>query len=204
MTDAAPRTETLVEVSVDGALDGLECGDQPGTVERFEVVGSSGASESAACGETLAFDVSEITSSTVTLSLRAFEPGASDPSWGTSCAAPVLRGVTTTAACLPLVSDGVFEVDPADALAALGLTCDDPYLAELAVEVVEAADGEPDVRYVEPATCARTVQFPRRAAGPTTARATARFTDGSRTGEALCTATVLPGDTVRATCGGAP
>ena len=202
LEDASPRTETLVRVSVDGALDGLECGDGEGAVERFEVVGSSGASESAACGETLEFDAADITSSTVTLALHAFEAGASDPKWGTTCTAPVLRGVTTTAACLPLVGDGVLEVDPSEALAALGLTCDESAFVELTIELPDA-EGNPDPRYVVPANCDRPVQFAERPAGAGTARAIALLPDGSQTDEAQCTATVIPGDTVRATCAGA-
>ena len=197
LKDASPGNETLVEVSIDAALGGLECGDTPGAVERFELTPPGAAPLSAACGEVITFAATAGNGSTLTFALRAFEPAASEPTWGTSCGAQVISGVTTRATCLPLVSEGVLEVDPEDALAALGLECDASSFEEL---TLEATDGEPDIRHVAPRSCALPVQFLGRAAGPASVRASARLPDDTASGTALCTATVVPGDTVRAVC----
>lgn len=200
LEDSMPSTETLVVVGVDGALDGLTCGSGAGEVERFEVTPPSGAPVGAACGETVPLTDLEV-GGTVTFPLRAFEAGASEPTWGTTCAAEAIRGVTTTATCLPLVSEGALEVDPMEALAALGLECDASVWSELLVEMTE---GAPDERHVAPSDCARLLVFQGRAQGPATANVTARLADGTRTTAALCTETIVPGDTVRATCAPEP
>ncbi len=196
LADAMPSTETAVVVSVEGALDGLACGGEAGEVERFEVTPPGGAAVGAACGETVTLTELEV-GGTVTFPLRAFEAGASEPTWGTTCVAEAIRGVTTTASCLPLVSEGALEVDPMEALAALGLGCEASVWSELVIEMTE---GAPDERRLEPSDCTRPLVFQGRAPGPATARATARLTDGTETGAALCTETVVPGDTVLATC----
>jgi hypothetical protein len=198
LDDASPGTESLIEVSLDGALDGLECGNEPGTVERFDVVPPGEATLSASCGDSVTFGAPAGAGTTFEFPLRAFEASASEPSWGTTCVARVLAGVTTTATCLPLVSGGTLEVEPADALAALGLECGDASFEELTVEMT---DGEPDTRHVDAATCASPIQFRGRAGGPATARATVR---GASVGTALCTGTVVAGDTVRALCAREP
>jgi hypothetical protein len=200
LADATPSTETVVVVSVEGALDELVCGSEPGEVERFEITPPSGTTVGAACGETLSLTDIEVGGS-VTFPLRAFESGASEPTWGTTCVAAAISGVTTTATCLPLVSEGALEVDPADALAALGLECDASAFSELFVEMT---DGAPDERHVEPSDCASPLVFQGRPPGPQTARATARLADGTESGAALCTETVVPGETVRAVCAPEP
>jgi hypothetical protein len=195
LTDSAEPGETLVHVRLDGALGMLECGTDPGAVDRFEVVPPGGAPVSAACGETASLPGLEPGRATLSLPLRAFEAGALEPTWGTTCLVEVVRGVTSVATCLPLSSEGVLQVDPVDALAALGVECSAAAFVELEVEV----SGEP-ARYVPPTACGRALQFQGREAGPATARATARFIDGTRSATALCTGTITPGETAVATC----
>jgi hypothetical protein len=201
LEDASPGGETLVEVSIDAALGGLECGDTPGAVERFELTPPGAAPLEAACGELITFPATADNGSTLTFALRAFEAAASEPTWGTSCGAQVVSGVTTRATCLPLVSEGVLEVDPEDALGALGLECAAASFEELTLEVT---DGDPDTRHVDPGLCTLPVQFLGRVAGSTSVRASARLPGGVTSGTALCTGTVIPGDTVRAACAPEP
>jgi hypothetical protein len=203
LSDAAPGGETLVEVRVDGALLGLglECGSEPGAVDRFEVTSPDGTTSSAICGEAVVLSELEPGRATVTLPLRAFQAGLSEPTWGTSCLAQVVEGVTTTATCTPLVDAGALEVDPEDVVAALGLRCEPLAFVELDVEMT---DEPPDARRVRPSECGGLMTFQDRAPGAATARATASFTDGSESGAVLCTGTIVPGDTVRATCATAP
>jgi hypothetical protein len=195
LEDAMPSTETRVVVSVEGALGGLACGSGEGEVERFEVTPPGGAAVGAACSETVTLTELEV-GGTVTFPLRAFEAGVSEPGWGTTCVAEAIRGVTTTATCLPLTSEGALEVDPMEALAALGLECDASVWSELVIEMTEGDDE----RRLLPSDCSRPVVFQGRPAGPATARATAKLADGTESAAALCTETVVPGDTIRAAC----
>ena len=199
LTDWAEPGETLVEVRLDGALGVLECGTDPDAVERFEVVSPDGTVVGAACGETATLAGLEPGRARLSLPLRAFAAGALEPTWGTTCLVEVVPGVTSVAACLPLSSTGVLEVDPLDALAALGLECSAAAFDELEIEV----PGEP-ARYVPPTACGRALQFQGRETGPATARATARLPDGTRSATALCTGTITPGETAVATCAGEP
>jgi hypothetical protein len=201
LEDSAEPGETLVEVRLEGALGMLECGTDAGAIDRFEVVPPGEAAVGAACGETVTLAGLEPGRATLSLPLRAFEAGALEPTWGTTCLVEVLPGVTTVATCLPLSSTGVLEIDPLEALAALGLECTATAFAELDVEV----EGEaPELRHVPPTACGRALRFQGREAGAATARATARFSDGTRSPAALCTATIVPGETAIATCATEP
>jgi hypothetical protein len=201
LSDSAEETEPLVELSIDGALFGdLACVSDGGSVDRYEVTPPNGVPLEAPCGETITLMGLEVSGATVTLPLRAFEAGATEPTWGSTCLAEVIAGVTTTATCLPLDPNGVLEVDPEDALAALGLECSASAFVELDV-VVDDGD-EPKI--VTPSDCTRPLQFGNLAPGPATARATAHLPDGSLTGEALCTGTIAPGETAHAECAAPP
>jgi hypothetical protein len=205
LEDSAPVAEALVDVSIDDALAGLACGSHAGAVERFEVTVPSGATEGVLCGETITLRGLEVSGATVTLPLRAFEAGQTEPTWGSTCLAEVIAGVTTTATCLPLVSEGVLEVHPVDALSALGLECSASSFEELDIETIETdPDVKPDTKAIRPEDCARPVQFGNRASGEGSARASALFPDGSRSGEALCTGTIIPGEITRASCTASP
>jgi len=201
LVDSAPGGEARVEVRVDGALDGRMCGSEAGEVERFEVTPPGGAPLGATCGGTVTLTGLDPESVVLSLPLRAFQAGASEPTWGTTCVADVVQGVTTSAECLPLTSEGALQVDPLDALAALELECDPSAFAELDVEMT---DGERDPRYVEPTMCSGLLRFQGREPGLQTARASARFADGTRSAAALCSAMVAPGETTRAVCAKEP
>ena len=66
-----------------------------------------------------------------------------------------------------------------------------------------ADDGE-DPRFVGPAGCSRPVRFRDRQAGVASARATARFSDSTRSAAAVCSATIVPGSSSLATCAREP
>jgi hypothetical protein len=207
LVDSAEPGGTLVEVRLDGALGMLECGTADGAVDRFEVIPPGGTAVSATCGETMTLTGLEPGRATLSLPLRAFEAGALEPTWGTTCLVEVVQGLTSVATCLPLSSTGVLEVDPLDALAALGLPCEAGAFAELEVAIeaeTEVDGGAPEPLFVPPTACGRALRFQGREVGPATARATARFSDGTRSPAALCTATIAPGETAVATCAREP
>jgi hypothetical protein len=195
LEDSAPEAEALVEVNIDEALGDLRCVSDGGTVERYEVTPPDGAALGASCGEAVTLRGLEVSGATVTLPLRAFEAGQTEPTWGSTCLAEVIAGVTTSASCLSLDDKGVLEVDPGEALAALGLECSPSAFLELDVVV----SGE-EPKIVTPSNCDRPVQFGNLPPGVATARASARLTDGSRSAEALCSGTIAPGETSRADC----
>ena len=168
-------------------------------VDRYEVTPPHGAPVSAPFGETITLQGLEVSGATVTLPVRAFEAGATEPTWGSTCLAEVIAGVTTSASCLLFDDKGVLEVAPEEALAALGLECAASAFVELDVVV-----GDEEPKIVRPSNCTRPLQFGNLAPGQATARATARFADGSTSGEALCTGAIAPGQTTLAECAASP
>jgi len=194
LTDHMPGAPAAVQVDF-GALAGAECGAEPGQVERFDVLGPTGTI-SAACGEILTVDDVPPGQSLV-LPVLAYEAGVAEPVLGTTCVADPHEGVTITAGCDPLTDEGALEVDPAAASAALGLDC--ATLAELTLVL-----GDEPPRRVLPSNCDRPVQFPGVPRGAQTVSAVATLTDGSMSGEATCTASVVPAQRVLALCAPEP
>jgi len=194
LTDHAPGGPAVVEVNLD-TLAGVECGVSPGQIERFDVTGPAGV-VSVACGETLTFEDLPAGQSLV-MPVLAYEAGVAEATFGTTCTADVHAGVTVTASCDPLTDEGALEVDPAAAASALGLDCST--LAELTLQYDDAPP-----RRVLPSDCHRPVQFPGIARGVQSVSAVAMLSDGSTSGEAACTGSVVPAQRVVATCAAVP
>lgn len=206
LLDAQPSDLRNVSVSLTEALGSISCGATDDTVERFEVQTPSGETLEAACGEAVTL---EDVSGTLVLPVLAYAAGADEPSYGTTCTATALNGTTVNASCLPLTDQGGLRVTPSEALHELGLTCDE--VASLTLSRLEPNPDDPevdvatDVRRLSAAECERSVSFSGLFRG-TTARIAveALLLDGSVPGPALCSARVVPSQTVLADCAPSP
>ena len=205
LVDSGPLGPTEIEVTIDDALGSLECGQAPGSVERFEVGLGDGSVESAPCGGTVTLrDVPP--GGTVSLQLLAYETGTAQARWGSTCQARPGAGAIVTATCSPLDDRGALDVDPESALAALGFDCS--ALGELRLDRL-GDDGQPvppsvaPPRYVEASGCASPARFSSIVGGPATVRAT--LSAGAvELGVALCSGDVVPSRAVTSTCTAAP
>ena len=202
LVDSGTPGPTAVEVTIASALGELQCGSEPGQIERFEVGILGGPMRSAACGETVTFD-DVPTVGAVPFTLLAYEPGADEPRWGSSCDARPAAGITVQATCSVLDDQGALDVAPEDVLAALGLDCS--ALGELKVDLLdgqgmavpEGVGNGP--LYVGASGCG----VPARLTGVTSGNAEARATlvaGGSVLGTVRCTGLVIPGNAVTSTC----
>jgi hypothetical protein len=136
------------------------------------------------------------------LPLLAYEAGNARARWGSTCQARPGAGAIVSAACAPLDERGALDIDPASALAALGLDC--AALGELRLERL-GDDGMPvpvDVappRYVEPSGCDLPVRFSGIPGGRAVVRAT--LSAGvTELGVVSCGGEVVPGRAVTSTC----
>jgi hypothetical protein len=201
LVDSGTLGPTEVEVRIDAALGDLQCGAEAGMVEHFEVSLGDGPVQSAPCGEAVTFpDVPP--GSTLSLPLVAYEAGNAHPRWGSTCQARPGAGAIVTATCAPLTERGALDVEPEQALAALGLDCS--ALGELRLELLDAAS-QPlaPARYVEASNCDLPVRFANLVSGAAATRATL-VAGGVEVGAARCAGDVVPGHAVTSTCTAEP
>lgn len=92
---------TAVVVSLNDALGALRCGDEPGTIDHFEVE-SSGVTVSAPCDGEAVFDDVE-TGSLLRFSVTAYEAAPGGTAWTTTCYQEAAPGLELAARCDPLV-----------------------------------------------------------------------------------------------------
>lgn len=194
LTDARPGGTTAVEVRLDGLLGEHACGDEAGSIARFEVLGPDGV-VSAACDEAVRL-VPPAGASTLVLPVLAFESGADEPSLGTVCTARVVQTVATEASCSPLTSGGTLVVKPSAALAALGSDCSLAF-SQFKAEVV--GDEAATLKELDRASCTRSLEFSNLPRGSASVLFTVR-TPNEEPRTALCTAAIEPGQVVTATC----
>jgi hypothetical protein len=199
LVDRRPGGATAVEVRLDTLLGELSCGDEPGSIARFEVRGPDGVTE-AACDEAVSIEP-PAGASTLVLPVLAYESAAETPSVGTVCTARVVSGVVTPASCSPLESTGALVVQPNEALQTLGLDCNTPF-ADLTAEVV--GDETATSKELDRTSCARSLEFASLPHGEATVRFSLRETTDAEPRTALCTAAVEPGQVATATCSSEP
>jgi hypothetical protein len=199
-----PSGEAKVIIPAD-AFTGVSCGSEQGQVERVEVQYDA-TNVSGTCGEQIELDGVPLRG-TLTLSVLAYEAGNPDPRWGTTCTATPVAGIAVPATCAPLHDEGALDVNPSDALAALGQSCG--ALATLPGELALALVSDDPMlscttqscmpRYVDSTSCGQRVRF----SGVTSGAAAVMATLSSGTtelGRARCSATVVPGSNVTAVC----
>jgi hypothetical protein len=200
-TGSEPSGPSSVSVTLsDQILGDLRCGTGAGEIDHFEVHDGTSV-ERVACGETLT--ITEVGSrGTLELELLAYEAGNSLARWASTCSATLVRGLDVPATCSPFSNRGALAVDPAVALAPLGLDCAGLLAipGELELTLLDSkgeADGPP--RYVSPESCAKSTHFSGVESGLVRARARL-LGGGSELGQVECSAMVIPGSATPATC----
>jgi hypothetical protein len=202
-----PNGSSTVLVTLDGVPGVPACGTDAGSLDHYSVSygNASGVTTSieAACGEQIELDdVPE--RGTLKLSVLAYEAGNAEATWGTTCTATLIPGLTVNAGCAPLIGEGALDLDPAVALGALGYDCE--ALAALPGELrltLEPSDPSRRPIYVDQTTCGRNVRISNLAQGA--AKLTATLLSGpTELGRATCGATIVPASVVPAECGVEP
>ncbi|HTQ02364.1 MAG TPA: hypothetical protein VMI54_00855, partial [Polyangiaceae bacterium] len=204
---AAPTGPQTVLVGLDGLAGNPACGADSGELDHFSVsYVASGltTSASAACGEQIELDDVQVRG-TLTIAVLAYEAGNPEATWGTSCTATPIPGLTVTAACAPLFAEGALDVDPSQALAALGYDCSDlgTLPAELRLDVASPTDPTRRPVYVDASTCGQAVRFSNFPQGAATVDASL-FMGTTTLGHAACSGNVVPASQVTAECGTEP
>jgi hypothetical protein len=204
MEGSVPSGPAKINVALSTKKDAPACGSGPGQVDHFEVT-FGGATMSGACSAAVTLtDVP--TSGALSLPVLAYEAGHSEPSWGTTCTALPVAGLTVTAQC-PILSDsGALDVDPAGALGVLSSDCAalGSMPGELELQRVDDQGYPVDQpRFVNATTCAAGVRFTELPRGPVQVLATLR-SGGVELGRALCEASVIPGQATSARCSPEP
>jgi hypothetical protein len=202
-----PSGGSSVVVALAGGAGAPACGEDAGTLDHYSVSyeNASGVTTraQAPCGGQIRLDdVPE--RGTLKLSVLAYEAGNAEATWGTTCSATLIAGLTVNAVCAPLIGEGALDLAPAAALSALGYGCDD--LAGLSGELRLTLDPVDPTRqpiYVDPTTCGRNVRFSNLAQG--TAKLTATLFSGpTEVGRATCSGNIVPATAVPAECGVEP
>ncbi len=187
--DGASPTEVRVALDLEGTE--FECGTDDDAVERFVVRAGDEILAEAPCGETAVLE--DVTPGEL-LVLEALALTTDEtPLLGTTCTARVLPGVSVTATCGALATTGAFEVDVAEALAALEIEC--PALIELEV-TLEELERDP----VEFTGCRGSVRFADLAPGPYTVSLAGTQRGAEEPVLGTCGVVVEPGLTARAEC----
>lgn len=101
--DHGPASDTGISVRLDEARRDLDCGDESGEVAEFtaELAGATTAPLRGDCESTVEF--TELAPARdYRINVLAFEAGADEPRWQTTCRATALGGTITPASCDPL------------------------------------------------------------------------------------------------------
>jgi hypothetical protein len=196
-----PTGQSSVSVfPTERTLGTLRCGSGPGEVDHFEVSDGQ-SSESRPCDETVTL-IQDQSRGTVKLDVLAYEAENPLARWATTCSATLVPGLDVPASCGTLSDGGALELDPAVALAPLGLDCAGlaSLPAELELRLLDEdgnAVGAP--RYIDAASCGSSTHFTGIASGDAKVRGSLR-SGGSELGRVVCEATVVPGGATPATC----
>lgn len=196
-TDAKPETPTELRLPLTPLLGELECGSEPGQVDRL-VASLSLDDETrelevpcAAAGEAVFTDVPARQS--VSAFVSAFSADSTTPFAGASCQAFTIAGASIAASCTKLSQVGTLRVDLATALEELGLSCD-ASISELSIDV----PGEERPRRVVPPDCRQPWDLGA-SAGPAAVTVTVRSGE-QELATLTCGAEVTPGSVTVAIC----
>ncbi len=196
--DAAERDTELV-LSTTALLGGLECGEEQGQVERFDIRLDAGDPEPRLLELPCDPSVDAVFSSlkarvSASAFVTAFSAGSPQPFAGATCNALTLPGARVTANCAKLNPLGTLRVNVVDALAQVGLTCSASDVSAVLVDVT----GETALRQIAPPDCLQPLDygFPAGAATLTLAVMNGEEQLASLT----CAGVVVPGAVVPAIC----
>jgi hypothetical protein len=196
--NAAERDTELV-LSTAALLGGLECGEEPGQVERLTIRLDAGEPEprllELPCDPGVDAVFSNLKSRvSASAFVSAFGVQSEQPFAGATCNALTLPGARVTAHCAKLNPLGTLRVDVSEALADVGLSCS---TADVSAVVVDTPDGAAP-RRLAPPDCLQPFDhgFP---AGD--ASVTLTVMNGKQQLASLtCGGTVVPGSVVPAIC----
>jgi hypothetical protein len=196
--NAAERDTELV-LSTAALLGGLECGEEPGQVERLTIRLDAGEPEprllELPCDPGVDAVFSNLKSRvSASAFVSAFGVQSEQPFAGATCNALTLPGARVTAHCAKLNPLGTLRVDVSEALADVGLSCS---TTDVSAVVVDTPDGAAP-RRLAPPDCLQPFDhgFP---AGD--ASVTLTVMNGKQQLASLtCGGTVVPGSVVPAIC----
>ena len=192
LVDQEPgATATGVRVRLGSALGDLECGDDPGNVERFVVSlrGGDASPTEADCGATATFEGLDAPA-TYVVDVEAYESGSDAPGWATTCYAITQPGALVEATCEPLTDSGSLEVDVPALLSQAGQTCGADGVARVVVSL--PTDSGPRTHEQENPECEESVRFEGLRAGYYELTVRTELADGSEGPAARCEAQVRP------------
>lgn len=189
-------SETAIRIVPAASLGALECGSEPGQIERFEAtLLETNTPQSANCGEDLVFGALEADHA-YHFELFGYGAGETFPGWGASCFRTAQSGAIVDAGCSALLSTGSLEVDTRAAVQALGLECGQPGgsgVSTLSGDLI--ATGNPKT-----VPCGATLRFDGLDPKIYGVFVSTTLADGSAGPKAVCDAVVLPGVARLASC----
>jgi hypothetical protein len=143
-----------LRLSVSKLLGELQCGDEPGQVERLSMSLDVGEDTprllEVECDPAAEAIFSDLPArKTVTAYVSAFSAGSTQPLAGAKCEALTVKSARVMASCARLSQVGTLRVDLPQALATVGLTCSAAALTEVRIDV----PGEDGARSFPPPDC---------------------------------------------------
>ena len=196
----AEERDTELALDTQSLLGSLECGDQPGQVERFSISLDAGEpqprllelpcdSEAGAVFSNLPGHVS------ASAFVSAFSADTTVAFAGAACTALTLPGARVTASCAKLNQVGTVRFDLVDALAEVGLVCSSASLTEVLVDVL----GETELRRFSPPDCLQPFDHGFAAGEAASVTITVK-NDQQQLASLTCRAVAVPGALVEAIC----
>lgn len=200
LVEGAEERDTELELSTSSLLGSLECGVEPGQVERFSISLDVGEPQPRllelpcdAAGKALFSNLPARVSASAFVS--AFSADSTQPFAGATCTALTLPSARVTASCAKLNQMGTLRVRLTKALAAAGLVCDAASVDEVLVDV----PGEAEPRRIPPPDCLQPFDHGF-AAGAAAVTVTALDKGAQQLASLTCAGEVVPGGLVEAIC----
>lgn len=195
----AEESDTELVFSKEALLGGLECGDEPGQVERLSISLDVGEPEPRRLELGCDADTAAVFSGlparvSASAFVSAFSAGSTQAFAGARCEALTLGGASVTASCAKLSQVGTLRVSLADALAEAGLICS----ASSVTDVRVAVPGEAAPRSFPPPDCLQ--PFDHGFGAGSAAVTVTAFQLTQELASLTCYAEVVPGSLVTAIC----
>ncbi len=189
----AYSSETALRVVTSAVQGGVECGEGPGNIERFEAtLLETGATQNVACGEDVVFGSLE-GGVAYNVELFGFAKSELFPTWGTTCFRTAQPGAIVEAGCTTLLASGSMAVETSSVVAALGESCGPSGIVTVSGDIL--VTGNP-----KSVPCGAAIRFSGLEPKSYGIRVRTQRADGSAGPTAICDAVVVPGIARRASC----
>ncbi len=199
LASGAEERDTELVLDTQGLLGNLECGDEPGQVERVSISLDVGEPQPRVLEQACAADDAVFANLKprvrASAFVSAFSAGGTLPFAGATCTALTLAGARVTASCAKLNQMGTLRVRLADALADAGLACDAASVDHVLINL----PGEAEPRRVSPPDCLQPFDYGF-AAGAAAVLVAALDKDEQPLASLTCAAEVVAGGLVEAIC----